>query len=176
MAPTSICNTYKVNYNLQLLRMCIWISPYHTTTALIVERLEFRFLVIFWEQTTVWVSTRPWGCRPIHNSSHINVKHIYGVLQSSCAVDVHVDESLPCYCHSYQPSVWMVTRILGVLRWANQSGCVVLSLRIDPFKMAPASMSSTYKVNYNLYMLWMCIWTSPYHATSILVSQQAFGS
>ena len=110
MAPTSIWNTYKVNYNLQLLRMCIWISPYHTTTALIVECLEFWILVVFWEQTTVWVSARLWGCRPIHNSYHINVKHIYGVLQSSCAVDCG------CACG------WVLTMLLPFLSAKHLDG------------------------------------------------------
>ena len=39
--------------------------------------------------------------RPIQDGSHINVKHIYGVSQSSYAVDVHVDESLQCHQGSH---------------------------------------------------------------------------
>jgi len=28
----------------------------------------------------------------------------------------------------------------------------------DPFKMAPTSISNTYKVFHNFYMMWMCMW------------------
>ena len=91
--------------------MCIWISPYHTTTALIVKTIG------------------------IQNSGFL--------LRSKL-----------------QPEV--------------QHGAVFED--IDPFKTTLTSMSSTYKGNFYLYMLWMCIWMITYHATFTLVSLQAFGS
>ena len=99
MAQTSMSYTYKVIRNLHMLWMCIWMSPYHTTIALIVKT--------------------------------------FGIQNSGC-----------------------------LLRSKPQSEAQqVPSLRTDPFKMGPTSISNTYKVNYNLYMLWMC----PYHTTTALI-------
>ncbi len=42
-------------------------------------------------------------------------------------------------------------------------------------KMAPISLSNTWKEFHNLYMLWMCIWMSPFCSTASL-AEQAFGS
>ena len=94
-------------HNLQLLWMCIWISPYRTTTALIVKP--------------------------------------FGIQNSGC-----------------------------LLRSKPQSEFQHVLEAIDPFKMAPTSMSSTYMVSYILHVLWMCMWMSPYHdhGTVILISQQ----
>jgi hypothetical protein len=57
----------------------------------------------------------------------------------------------------------------------NKSVVRILSVVThNPSKMAPTSLSDTYKVFHNLHMQWMCIWMSPYHVTARLVSQ-AFG-
>ena len=42
-------------------------------------------------------------------------------------------------------------------------------------KMAPISLSNTWKEFHNLHMLWMCIWMSPFCSTASL-AEQAFGS
>jgi hypothetical protein len=48
-----------------------------------------------------------WGYRPIQDDPHTNVKHMKVVSECQVAVDVHMDESLPCYypCSCW-PSVW----------------------------------------------------------------------
>ena len=59
-----------------------------------------------------------------------------------------------------------ITLNYGCLVMSKLKCSAVLELEaIDPFKMAHTSMSNTYKVNYNLYMLWMC----PYHITIALI-------
>ena len=40
---------------------------------------------------------------------------------------------------------------------------IVVFDAIDPLKMAHTLMSNTYNMFDNLYMMWMCIWMSPYY-------------
>ncbi len=47
--------------------------------------------------------------------------------------------------------------------------CSAVLEAVDTFKMAHTSMSSTYKVFYNLHMLWMCTWISPNKAIAPLI-------
>ena len=83
-----------------------------------------------------------------------------------------MDKSLPHYHSSLIVKTFGIQNSGCLLRSKPQSEFQHVLEAIDPFKMAPTSMSSTYMVSYNLHVLWMCMWMSPYHATVILISQQ----
>ena len=104
--PTSMSNTYNAFDNLHMLRMCIWMCPYHIVAALqdhaFGSELEFQVTPRRW----MMVKCSDWGCRPIPDSSHINVKHIQCIWQPSYAMDVHMDASLPHYRCSSRPCFW----------------------------------------------------------------------
>ena len=78
MAQTSMSYTYKVIRNLHMLWMCIWISPYHTTIALIVKTFGIQ-------NSGCLLRSKPQSeaqhgavleDRPIQAGSHINIKDI----------------------------------------------------------------------------------------------------
>jgi hypothetical protein len=103
--------------------------------------------------------------------------HCSGVLEAIDPFkieDMHVDVvciwmSQPHYQHSSHCYHFLkLPRILVVFSGANHS--IVLSLRLDPFKMAPTSISNTEKVFHNPQMLWMCIiWISLYRTTTAII-------
>ena len=54
---------------------------------------------------------------------------------------------------------------------------IALFEAIDPFNMAPRSISNTHKVLHNLHMHSQCMWMCSYHIlTTTLAGQQAYGS
>ena len=112
--------------------------------------------------------------RPIQDSLHINVKHIYGVSKLSYAVDVHLDDS----SSYYRCSCWTSLLTLYLKFWSpsGEAISIVLWLRLSrPSKMAPTSMSNTYyMVFHNLHMLWMHVSIRSLHYFCSLVGQ-AFG-
>ena len=94
MALTALTSKYiyKMFYNLHMLWMCIWMSPFHVKTTLLRQafwRLP-KLLVHYWIQTAAAALCGGWGYRPIQEGSRINANHIQGASQSSCAVDVHI--------------------------------------------------------------------------------------
>jgi hypothetical protein len=111
----------------------------------------------------------------IQDGSHINVKIIWVISQSSHAVDGHMMyDSIPYYSCSHWPSFLNLPwKFFYLPRGKPRHSAVVEA--INPFTWAPTSMPNTYKAFHNLHMLWMCIWMSPYHVTTDPVVQ-AFGS
>jgi hypothetical protein len=116
--------------------MCIWMSPYPSTAALVAPPAFWKLPKILVVSSREKHSILPctWGCWPIQDGSHINLKQYKYKVFFIWAVDVHMDESLPLYYHSCWPSFcfWNLLRILVwvlvVSQGANHS--VVMCLRL----------------------------------------------
>jgi hypothetical protein len=155
--------------------MCKWMFPYNITAALLHQAFgsHLEFWVTLGPQMMVMCGD--WGCGPNQNWSHINVKPMQCVWQTSYAVDVHINASLNYYSHSPSPSFWKSPRILGN-SWATNDGEVQwLRLWTQSRLIDPISMSNPCNVFDKLHMQWMCIWMCPYNITSALL-HQAFWS
>jgi len=154
-------NTNDGFHNVHMLWMFLWMLPYHIATAHVGQAFEFYFSNLeFWlpppeEQTTVKICC--WGYRRIQDGSHshINAQH-RGVVLNFYAVDVHMDEPLPC-CHClHWPSLWKLSRILVTSLETNHS--VVMWLRLHTHSRWLPHQCKPYEgVYWNLYMLWLCI-------------------
>jgi hypothetical protein len=112
------CNVF---VNLHMQWMCIWMRPYNITAPLIDP--AFASHLEFWVTPgqQMMIKCGDWGCGPHQDWSHINVKPMQCVWQTSYAVDVHMDVSLQHYSCSPSPSFWKSPRILGN-SWATNDG------------------------------------------------------
>ena len=111
----------KVFDKLHMQWMCIWMHPYNLTAPLVDP--AFASHLEFWVTPgqQMMVVCGDWCCGPNQDWSHINVKPMQCVWQTSYAVDVHMDVSLQHYSCSPSPSFWKSPRILGN-SWATNDG------------------------------------------------------
>ncbi len=127
-----------------------WPSFWKLTWIMVTLSQWANHSVVLWLRLLTYSKWVPHQCQNncrLHNCN------------SSYALDVHVDDSLPNRPCSHWPSFWKLPRILATSRGQNKAKFSCWG-SIDTFKMAPTSMSNTWDVFHNLYMLWMCIWMS----------------
>ena len=75
------------------------------------------------------------------------------------------------YPYNVTPAIWLcfwkIASILVITPRGEPQHSVVIEA-MDPFKLAPTSMSNTCKLCHHLHMLWMCMWICPYNVTASL--------
>ena len=164
-------DTCKVFDNLHMQWMWIWMCPYNIQAAPAYKALGSHLEIWVIPGQQMMVKCSDWGCRPNQDWSHINVRHMQGVWQTSYAVDVHMDASLQHYSPSRWPSFCKSPRILGNSLATNVGKMWWLRLWTQSRLIDPISMSNPCNVFDKLHMQWMCIWMCPYNITSALLHQ-----
>jgi hypothetical protein len=73
------------------------------------------------------------------------------------------------FLHFLFEKLCLLLRILVTPVVANHTSTILKAK--DPFKMAPASMSNTYKTIHNIHMMWMCMWICDRYTSTVLFFQ-----
>ena len=150
-----------VFYIIHMMWMCICMSSYHITPALVGQA--------FWNDSHFWLHPKSQSTQLGAALENFHAKYVFKmffIIFMWCGVHI----------------VWILATLLllkithtscYLLRFKPQLNVVVEVVVL--FKWAPTSMLNPYKVFYIIHMMWMCICMSSYHITPALVGQ-AFGN
>ena len=112
-------------HNLHMLWMCIWMSPYHVTDTATLTSQSFE--VFPWILDTSWGSDHSivWRLRLLTHLKwlpHQYQTHPRYVSQSSHALEVNMEESVPYYHCSCWPSCWkLVPPRVMIASWGQST-------------------------------------------------------